>query len=315
MSPAPRATRLVHLLHRARKGLKRADRKLEDLQLLAANGPAALRYRREGWPEDAETLCSKVRPVFVLSPGRSGTMTLAALLDLIPGVHAEHEPEPALVAASYQAWVQGAEPLDFWRDAVHQARDVSIFRAHRRGRIWFESNNRLTFLAEPLRAAYPQARFVVVTREPEGFVASAMARRYYQGHSWDFARVRPREGDSERAGWDALPALDKCAWLWARTVGHGVELAERLGPQVVHVTAFEHLFSGDRAAVDGLFRFVTGQGTPAGAEAVLGAQLNAQRDRGARKSRVSDWSDDDRARVAATAAPVLERLAGLGQGA
>ncbi|TNE91694.1 MAG: hypothetical protein EP330_04370 [Deltaproteobacteria bacterium] len=308
MIPSPRANGLVYLLHRARKRLARVDRRLEEAQLFAANGLAALGYRKQGWPQDEHVLRAQVRPVFVLSPGRSGTMTLSALFDLVPEVHAEHEPSPALVAASYLAWTQDAQPRAFWKDTIHQARDVAIFRAHRRGRVWFESNNRLTFLAEPLLAAYPRARFVLLTRKPEGFVASAMAREYYQGHPWDFARVRPRPQDPEFAGWNALPPLDKCAWLWARTVSHGLDLAERLGPEVVHVLDSEDLFSGNRDALDGLFRFVTGKPAPAGVEAVLGARLNAQKERGARKGRVEGWTDDDHARVAKVANPVLERL-------
>lgn len=308
MSPSPRANRLVHLLHRMRGRVARLDRRLEEAELLAANGLEALGYRDRGWPEGDSELRAAVRPVFVLSPGRSGTMTLQALFDLVPSVQAVHEPAPALVAASFLAWEHRCEPAQFWKDAVHQARDVAIFRAHRRGRVWFESNNRLTLLAEPLRAAYPNARFLLLVRKPNGFVASAMARQYFQGHPWDFARVRPRAGDHLAAEWAGLPALEKCAWLWATTVGYGLDLAETWGPDVVHVLRSEDLFSGEPGALDGVFRFVTGSHPPRGVSQVLHARLNAQTERGARKGRVERWSDEDHARVAHYTGAVLTRL-------
>jgi hypothetical protein len=308
MNPSPRANALVHLLHRMRRRVARLDRRLEEAQLLAANGLAALSYRRTGWPQDEVALRAAVRPVFVLSPGRSGTMTLAALFDLVPDVEAVHEPSPALVAASYLSWEQQGQPEDFWRDAVHQARDVQIFRAHRRGRAWFESNNRLTLLARPLRAAYPRARFLLLTRQPEGFVASAMAREYFQGHPWDFARVRPLASDALAASWNDLEPLEKCAWLWATTVGHGLDLAEEWGPDVVHVLRSEALFSADPRALDGVFSFVTGRPAPAGVAGVLASKLNAQAQRGARKGQVEAWTSEDHERVRKLAAPVLARL-------
>jgi hypothetical protein len=183
-----------------------------------------------------------------LSTGRTGTTTLAELFAESPHILPHHEPDPRLIAASYLAWT-GAEDATFWREAVQVARDRLVFEALKSGKVYFEASNRMTFLAPALMAAYPRSNFLLVSRRADGFVRSAMKRGYYQGHPWDHARPRPKEG------WgDASPEA-KCLWLWAETHRFALEFVEQAGDRALVLHA-EDLFAGDLDTIESVFGFL-----------------------------------------------------------
>lgn len=150
---------------------------------------------------------------FVLSTGRAGSKTLTALFALSSRILAEHEPMPRLVRASFEAYLEGPSiaTSDHWRDLVWAARDDLVCEANRKGRIYVETNNRITYLAPVVARCFPESRFVHLHRHPYEVVRSGMRRGYYEGHDWDFARVRPRAAEPLAARWESLPRLEKCA--------------------------------------------------------------------------------------------------------
>jgi hypothetical protein len=254
-----RSALLSRVFDRARRGLARAERGLFGLEHLNSTADG-----RRG-PEHWAALRAEARACFVLSTGRTGTMSLEALLALSPHIEAHHEPTPRLIALSYLAW-KGVEEPDFWRQAVQVERDQLVFSALKRGRLYFEASNRMTFLAPALAAAYPRARFLIIARRPEGFVKSAVRRGYYQGHPWDHARPRPEAWRDER------PEA-KAAWLWRETYRFALDFAEAQ-PERTDVLLAEDLFAKDLGRVERLF----GQlGVPAPPRRRMQAVLDAPR--------------------------------------
>ncbi len=294
-------------LRATRDGLVRVNRKISEL--LTAD-PAAPRppyvarlaeaYAR-GW---SDCPC-----VFVLSTGRVGSKTLTALLALSSRVVSEHEPWPRLVRASYEAYLEGPSigTSEKWRAVVYAARDDLVCEANRRGRIYVETNNRLTYLAPALAACFPASRFVHLHRHPYEVVRSAMRRGYYESHNWDFARVRPRPDEPLAAQWEALPRLEKCAWYWARANGEARAFLAGLPETRRLDLRADDLFAGDEATLRGLFALAGVDFPPAAlVEDVLGQRINAAV-RGSYPV-PAEWSDGEREAVWRQVGSVAEAL-------
>lgn len=285
--PQVRSKLVSEALERARRAVDRVDHGLFGLEVLNSTAD-----RRRG-PDEWERLRSEADACFVLSTGRTGTMTLGALLGASPAVDAHHEPEPRLIAASYLAWT-GVEDEQFWREAVTVARDRLLFGALKRGKLYFEGSNRMTFLADALAAVYPRARFLLVTRRPDGFVRSAVRRGYYQGHPWDHARPRPRGQNKETRAWEARSPEQRCAWLWRVTHEHALAFGDRVGDERFSILHAESLFDGDLDRIERLFAFL-GRAAPSRKQLteVLDRPLNKQKG-SFPWGREPAWTDEER---------------------
>lgn len=236
--------------------------------------------------------------IFVLSTGRVGTKTLTALLALSPTIVATHEPEPRLVKPSFDAYMEGHNLTsnDKWNAVVLAARDDAVCEANRRGKIYVETNNRLTYLASALAVTFPASKFIHLHRHPYEVVRSAMRRGYYQNHNWDFARIRPRADEPLAAKWDQLSPLEKSAWYWARCNAESHTFLNTLpAPRRLDLRA-DALFAGDEETLKTLFSFSGVEFPPSErVEEVLGQKINA-----ARKGNFplpSEWSETERASV------------------
>lgn len=236
--------------------------------------------------------------VFVLSTGRGGTETLTALAALSPTIDASHEPRPRLIKASFDAYLEGGDLAGqaHWRDLVLASRDDFVRGAAQQGKVYVETNNRLTYLAPVLAKVFPASRFIHVYRDPFAFVRSAMRRRYYDGHNWDFARVRPRADDPLSARWDALPRIECCAWLWWRTNADARAWMTTLPPHRRLAIRAEDLFGGDQQVLADLFAICDSSMPPTDrVRDVLTAKLNAQQ--AGEFPDQSGWSEHDRSAV------------------
>ena len=158
--------------------------------------------------------------VFALSTGRTGTQTLAAILGLSPQVVARHEPAPRLVQATFEAYMDmlSVDWLQRWSSFVMAARDDFVLHANAQGKIYVESNNRLTYLAPAIGAAFPESKFIFSHRDPYKVIRSGMQRGAYQGpgKAWNFARIQPRKEEPAFKQWMHMTPLEKEAWRWAQ---------------------------------------------------------------------------------------------------
>lgn len=262
-SPKLRSPAVARVLSRARSLVERVDRGLYGLELVNSTVDD-----RRG-PSEWERMRSEARACFMLSTGRTGTTTLAHLLAMSPGIDAHHEPEPQCIGLSYLAWA-GAEDTAFFADAMRVERQHLVVAASKRGRLYFEGNNRMTFLAPALLEAYPRAKFLLVSRRAKKFVASGMKRGYFQGHPWDYARPRPKEG------WGDRSAEEKIAWLWRETYRGALAFRDQHPDRVLLVHA-EDLFAAKLDVVLSVFEHLDVAPPPVAAlQARLAEPTNAQ---------------------------------------
>ena len=271
----PRALKAISAI---RGRLAATSRTLRRLEVAAAQGVRRTHAAsRSGWEDSWESIRPDCRPVFTLSTGRTGTMSLALLAGLSTELEAVHEPLPHLFVESYLEYSGVRQDVEFWNAVVEEARDWPIRDAYHRGRRWFETNNRLAFLAPYLHNVYPSAQFMLVTRHPETFAESALSRGYYRGHSWDFARITPRPEDPAHERWNAMSQLEQVGWLWAETYRRSAEFADLHPSNTIHIRS-EDLFSDGEATSARLFSFlqVEAEPDPAAVRSLLAVPANAQ---------------------------------------
>jgi hypothetical protein len=247
--------------------------------------------------------------VFALSTGRTGTQTIAGLLALSPKVLAQHEPSPRLVRASYEAFMDEREGwMDRWRPFALAVRDDFVLEACAEGRIYVESNNRITYMAAAFAEAFPDSRFIFSHRDPFQVIRSGMQRGAYQGGhmAWNFARIHPRSDDPARERWDDYGDLEREAWRWARINGDAKAFFDSLPASRRLELPARTFFSNDMKIYRALFDFV-GVACPPEAEirGVMGKQLNAQAHFNGQEF---EWTDEARALVRPIVGPVAERL-------
>ena len=219
--------------------------------------------------------------VFVLSTGRCGTKTLTWLMDTHSSVSSHHESHPQLIEVSYLYFMRLCPEIShrFWQSLLEWNRDSLIKNAWRSDLIYFESNNRFALIADLLASRYKKAKFIHLVRHPYNFVHSAMRRKYYHNHVWDFTRIHPRPGESDVGRWDTLSNVEKCAWLWTQTNIHIQSVLATLPQEQQLFVQSEKIFSGDTKTIRSLFQFVSGsEKTPSQKQIdkVLGSKINKQ---------------------------------------
>ena len=247
--------------------------------------------------------------VFALSTGRTGTQTLAALLRLSPHVVATHEPAPRLVKASLEAYLEvGAEDwLHRWAPFVLAARDDFVLEANAEGKVYVESNNRLTYLASALQQAFPSSKFIFSHRDPHEVIRSGMQRGAYQGpgKAWNFARIRPRDGEACLERWKKMSPLEKEAWRWSRINEEAKAFYDQLPEDRRLELPSKDFFSGRPEVYEKIYEFI---GVPSVSETeikkILHRKMNAQ----AHYNGLSfSWTDEKREIVR----PHIEKVASV----
>ncbi len=106
--------------------------------------------------------------VFVLSTGRVGTLTLAALLRAAPGMMALHEPSPRLYELSCLAYRASPSPETalILSAAFKSIRNDTLDLALKLRRGYVETSPQVTFLAPYILDAVPEAKFIHLARPP-----------------------------------------------------------------------------------------------------------------------------------------------------
>lgn len=214
--------------------------------------------------------------VFVLSTGRCGTQTLAALFSIAQNTLAFHEPQPRMGRLSQLAYMQDspaaneilAEAFAIARHGLLQT--VELTRKH-----YVEAAHYNTFLAPTINHALPDAKFVHVVRHPVAVVSSAAQRRWYAGNVDDPTRILPRPGSG--VPWESYNTVQKNAWSWAETNRWIMEFCSTLNPERFLLVQAEDIFTGKRETIERLYAF-TGIPQPSEKriERVLGNKLNAR---------------------------------------
>ena len=217
---------------------------------------------------------SKHRAFFVLSTGRSGTQTLAHLMEMAQNAVVWHHPEPNMIMETlyaYQQLIPGGET--FWRGRSH-----ILAHAWEQGKIHGETDHNMTPFALDIAKDIPHAKFLVLVRDPREFIRSGMRRGYYvAGGPWDDGRLKPLPEQAKKLNWTKMHPFEKVSWLWAETYRHINKAIEEIGKERVMIVRFEELIKGPKVAED-IFNFLELDGFKVEhAQKVLSQKLNAQR--------------------------------------
>lgn len=148
--------------------------------------------------------------VFVLSTGRCGTLLVTEILAKSSCLRVEHNPKPEL---EYASRVVHRDEIDEKAQeiAVLASRfDLFFLDTLLRGRIYVETNNRITFFAPALAKLLPNAKFIHLVRNPADFVRSGMRRGYYQEGVVQHQRL----DGSNYSPWNTFSRLEKITWEW-----------------------------------------------------------------------------------------------------
>lgn len=155
---------------------------------------------------------------FVVSTGRSGTRTIARVLDQHPLCRcAHHHPAHRVLIRLGAEYCHGeidADDLMFFLEGM--------FPPRAGWPVVGESDQRFSYVI-PLLAALPGSpRFIWLIRDGRDVVASAHARGWYGDEPprrvWPRARIQgDRSGDLPAEEWAAMPAFERCCWYWAFT--------------------------------------------------------------------------------------------------
>ncbi len=217
---------------------------------------------KQSWRE--ALLPSNIPPVvLVISTGRSGTMTLAAILNLSDGLDAHHEPYPKTLGLSRLAFSQHDREGGEWlaRSFV-ESRRALLARAWLKSRAYGETSPQVSGVAIEVARTYKSTRIIHLVRSPGAFLESARRRKWYGGHQDDHFRLRPRAGTSAGARWSSWDAAKRSAWYWVEINRLGLLAAEELGEGRCISLRSEDLFSGNRDELDRVFDFL-GVASPA----------------------------------------------------
>lgn len=161
---------------------------------------------------------------FILSTGRSGSTSIANILNKVEGCFGIHEPTPELTieASGYRYGEISSATI---RNLLKETRKPVVTN-----RIYCESNQNLSLIIPELVAVFPDARFIWFIRNGLDVVASAYQKQWYTGHSenhsryekcsiiekaWIDGRIRgDRLGEISDAKWTAMDRFEKCCWYW-----------------------------------------------------------------------------------------------------
>lgn len=195
------------------------------------------------------------RAFFVLSSGRCGTMTLAHVLNTAENARVWHHPQPDPILESLQAYRGEIDKQRvFWR-----SRRSLINESWANGLIHGETDLLMTPFCDVIAEEIPEAKFILLVRDPRNFVRSGMRRNYYEGHAWDFGRLRPKECDPEYREWNNFSQFEKICWLWNKTYEEVKEKIKKIGADRIITIRFEELVN-NTSVLKSLFNFLELEG-------------------------------------------------------
>jgi hypothetical protein len=245
--------------------------------------------KREKLPEFSD----KCVCLFVLSTGRVGTATLAALLGLAKNIFTYHEPEPLLYGLSKLSYEysDNTDVSKVLQEAFFVARHELMERSLDYGMGYIESSPQATFLAPYIQKVVPDVRFIHLVRDPRDVVRSGMRRKWYEGHGADKTRIIPRPGSSAGREWESYSAFKKNLWLWNETNSWILQFTSGVPAERILLLRSEDVFGASEEAIKKLFTFI-GSSLPPGRKIahVLGKKLNQQKTGTFPESEI--WSDE-----------------------
>ena len=155
---------------------------------------------------------------FATGPGRCGTLLLSKVLDCSDVVlcNHEHSINTRLLKRSFHK-----KKPDLLVKDTKSILYPTIRECNNSGKIYGESSGHLYPLFLELCRRYEfSARFILLTRNPESFIRSALARGFFSpDHPQGLEHVIPPRDTEIGSRWKVTTPFEKCAWYWAMVIG------------------------------------------------------------------------------------------------
>ena len=175
------------------------------------------KFRRHPSQEDEDLF-------FVLSTGRSDTMTIAKALSQHPEIECIHEGRPQLIRLSTELAHQNKTTEQVKQELMDIYYTSVVSRS-----IYGESNQKFWNLVPIMNTLFPSCKFVWLVRDGRDIVASIYSRGWYtleqkeQEHQtkdnaqpWYFYRLNGADcGCFDPMQWDRLSVFEKNCWYWS----------------------------------------------------------------------------------------------------
>lgn len=171
----------------------------------------------------ANVMGSKI--VFVVSTGRSGSQSFAEMFDSSENVVSLHEPHRQLVRLSTEL-AHGVKSRDEVKnELLDWYVNTSCFSS---GKIYIESDQKLSNLIDILNEILPQCKFLWLIRRADEFVASAYPRGWFDKNElnraenekhinkyWATYRLNGYKcGAFSAQAWDSMDTFERNCWYW-----------------------------------------------------------------------------------------------------
>ena len=213
-------------------------------------------------------------------------MLLSRLLSLGSNTHCDHERS---VVHSKMTRAHLSNEYSAMYEEIEEVIQPLVASHNKRGMIYGECSGLLYFVFGELHRRYGgRARFVLLTRKPDGFVRSALARGFFDPdhpHALEHLRAHPTTEIGQR--WDATSPFEKCMWYWGLVNGMVYEFFHTLPKDLWRIQRIEEL---DIAACRELYGFLRIDGFDESAvERLLSLRVNATPGLGDERD-VNPWS-------------------------
>ena len=172
-------------------------------------------------------------PVFFLSTGRCGTKWFSTLLKKDKDLAVFHNPSPTFARQNKYVYKQfklnnfspSLEIKELIREMFLVGRENHLRYTYKTEKRYVETNNYITFFAPIIKELFHDAKFVLLYRDPYGYIKSAYQREYYSSKYEDGKRIFPLT-ESEIRMWSNFNRVEKIAWLWKTTYNYALEFSK-----------------------------------------------------------------------------------------
>ena len=172
------------------------------------------------FPKSGKECLPKI--AFIVTTGRSGSTSIAKLLDQHPSIDSRHEPRHQLIKWSTDFAHGKITKTDLEKQLRQLFLDTSTYK---RDVMRLESDQKYSTMIPILAEIFPDAKFVWLTRSASSVVASTVGRSWYSDNShpvwnripWYYHEYRlrgDRSGSVLCEDWSAMNSFEKNCWYW-----------------------------------------------------------------------------------------------------
>ena len=185
--------------------------------------------------------------VFVISPGRSGTMNLTTFVSRYTSLFALHSAPPSLSTIS--SWYfDKLIPESAVKPAFYVAREHCLKAAYERNMVFFDGDCKSLPLTIPIGNLMPNAKFIHLVRKPEDFICSGICRGYFTTRSpelWGHLNII-----TDKYGQHPSNHIEKIAAFWEQANLIAESAKKELGTdRGIHFHA-EDMFASTQATLN-----------------------------------------------------------------